>query len=452
MSTRKELLKTVRLPARIEHIPIELIKPNPKNARTHTRQQLRKIQRSIEIMGFTNPVLVDENNVLLAGHGRILAAQMAGLTTAPVVKFGHLSPAQKRAYLIADNAIAAAAGWDRELLATEVQELIELLPAEELDLSLIGLDVAEIDLLIADMGADSPVEADALPPIPRNPITRSGDLWKLGNHRLLCGDAREPSHLDRLLGGSSIAAAFCDVPYNLRVRSIVGRGRTKHSEFACASGEMSDPKFGTFLTTTLANAIRVSRPGAVHYVCMDWRHIETLLKVGREIYSDILNLVVWNKTNAGQGSFYRSQHELIAVFRAGDAPHKNNIELGRFGRSRSNVWTYAGQNTFGRGRMDALMAHPTVKPTALVADALLDCTSRGDAVLDHFAGSGTILLAAEKVGRHAYALEIEPRYVDVAIKRWQDATKIDAVLIGEGRTFEEIASERNRVSGGAFNV
>jgi DNA modification methylase len=208
---------------------------------------------------------------------------------------------------------------------------------------------------------------------------------------------------------------------------------------------MSDAQFAAFLSTTLSNAIRVSTPGAVHFVCMDWRHIAILLNVGREIYSDTLNLVVWNKTNAGQGSFYRSQHELIAVFRAGDVPHRNNIELGRFGRNRSNVWTYAGQNTFSRGRMEALTAHPTVKPVALVADALLDCTVRGDAVLDHFAGSGTIVLAAEKVGRRAYALELEPRYVDVAVKRWQDTTKIDAVLVGDGRTFEAIAAERQAI-------
>jgi hypothetical protein len=175
---------------------------------------------------------------------------------------------------------------------------------------------------------------------------------------------------------------------------------------------------------------------------MDWRHIEILIEVGRELYGAMLNLVVWNKSNAGQGSFYRSQHELIAVFRVGDRPHRNNVELGRFGRNRSNVWTYAGVNTFGRDRMKDLVSHPTVKPVALVADALLDCSERGDVVLDQFAGSGTILLAAEKIGRTAYAMEFEPRYVDVAILRWQRVTKLEATLAGDGRTFEEITQAR----------
>jgi DNA modification methylase len=177
---------------------------------------------------------------------------------------------------------------------------------------------------------------------------------------------------------------------------------------------------------------------------MDWRHVSDLIEVGRKLYGATLNLVVWNKSNGGQGSFYRSQHELIGVFRAGDEPHRNNIELGRFGRNRSNVWTYTGVNTFGRGRMEALAAHPTVKPVALVADALLDCRARGEVVLDQFAGSGTTILAAEKVGRIGYGIEFEPKYVDVAIERWQRMTKLEATLAGDGRTFEEIRAARSK--------
>jgi DNA modification methylase len=205
---------------------------------------------------------------------------------------------------------------------------------------------------------------------------------------------------------------------------------------------MQPAQFQKFLSKTLAHGIRVSADGAVHFVCMDWRHIVDLIAVGRKLYGAMLNLVVWSKSNAGQGSFYRSQHELICVFRVDERPHRNNVELGRFGRNRSNVWNYAGVNTFGRGRMEALAVHPTVKPTALVADALLDCTARGDVVLDQFAGSGTIFLAAEKVGRVAYGLEIEPRYVDVAITRWQQLTKLEVTLEGDGRTFEEIKEAR----------
>ena len=225
----------------------------------------------------------------------------------------------------------------------------------------------------------------------------------------------------------------------MKVSSIGGRGRVQHPEFAFASGEMSQMQFRKFLTVTLGNGVDVSVDGAVHYVFIDWRHVGDLIDVGHELYGAMVNLVVWNKSNAGQGSFYRSQHELIGVFRVGDHPNRNNVELGQFGRNRSNVWTYAGVNTFGRGRMEALTSHPTVKPVALVADALLDCTARGDVVLDQFAGSGTTFMAADKVGRIGFGIEYEPAYVDVAIKRWQKATNLEATLADDGQSFEEVS-------------
>ena len=249
------------------------------------------------------------------------------------------------------------------------------------------------------------------------------------------------------MGGISASAVFCDPPYNLRVAKIGGRGRVRHREFAFASGEMTPLQFQAFLRETLGNAVHVSSPGAVFYVCMDWRHIGSLIDVGHDVFDAMLNLVVWNKSNAGQGSFYRSQHELIGVFQVGGNSHRNNVELGRFGRNRSNVWTYAGVNTFGRGRIEALRSHPTVKPVALVADALLDCTARGEAVLDQFVGSGTTVLAAEKVGRIGYGIEYEPAYVDVTIERWQKLTKLEATLAGDGRTFDEIRAARSSADG-----
>jgi DNA modification methylase len=243
------------------------------------------------------------------------------------------------------------------------------------------------------------------------------------------------------MAGSVAAMGFLDVPYNVSVRGIVGRGRTKHPEFRMGSGEMSPAEYGEFLTTTLGNARRVSRDGALHFVCCDWRHIADVLAAGASTYNNTINIAVWVKTNAGQGSFYRSAHEFIAVFRAGTTAHLNNIQLGRHGRSRSNVWRYAGVNTFRAGRMDELKAHPTAKPVALVADAMRDCTRRRDVVLDLFAGSGSTLLAAERVGRAAYAMEIEPRYVDVAIRRWQAFTRSDAVHAESGCTFVELAEK-----------
>ena len=254
-------------------------------------------------------------------------------------------------------------------------------------------------------------------------------------------DARDPGNLNRLLGGELAAMAFLDPPYNVKVRSVVGRGHTKHREFAMASGEMSQREYVGFLVEALGNVARHSRAGSLHYVCMDWSHLRELSEAGERTYDAQVNLAVWVKSNAGQGSFYRSQHELIAVYRVGDAPYLNNIELGRHGRSRSNVWHYAGVNSFRAGRMDELRAHPTVKPVALVADAMKDCTRRNDVVLDTFCGSGTTVLAAERVGRRAYCLELEPRYVDVAIRRWQAFTRRDAIHSESGCTFDERALE-----------
>ncbi|MGC2223958.1 MAG: DNA methyltransferase [Methylocella sp.] len=428
---------------RIEWIPIGALRRNPRNARTHSKKQIRQIAASIRSAGFLNPVIVDDADMVLAGHGRLAAARLEGLTHAPVVRFGHLNEAQKRAYVIADNKLAEQGGWDREILAIEFGELIDLVPADGFDVSLTGFEAPEIDLLLTDMAPSRPQPEDIVPALPRTPATRRGDLWWLGKHRLLCGDAREAADFARLMEGAMASAVFCDPPYNLRVSEIGGRGRVRHPEFAFASGEMAPAQFRKFLLETLANGVRVSAEGAVHYVCMDWRHIGDLIDVGRELYGDMLNLVVWNKSNAGQGSFYRSQHELIGVFRVGGHPYRNNVELGRFGRNRSNVWTYAGVNTFGRGRMEALAAHPTPKPVSLVADALLDCTGRGDGVLDQFAGSGTTILAAEKVGRIGFGVEYEPGYVDVAIKRWQRSTKLEATLAGDGRSFEEIGAARS---------
>src|SRR5947209_2529408 len=260
----------------------------------------------------------------------------------------------------------------------------------------------------------------------------------------MCGDARRADHISKLMTGCRADMAFLDVPYNLKISGVVGRGKTKHSEFAMASGEMSSPDYVDFLGTVLDVAAGVSRDGAVHYVCNDWRHVSELLAAAKSVYAAMLNLVVWAKTNAGQGSFYRSAHELIGVFRVGAAAYLNNIELGRHGRSRSNVWHYAGVNSFRAGRMDELRSHPSAKPVALVADAIKDCTRRGEVVLDTFSGSGTTIMAAERVGRHARALEFEPRYVDVAIRRWQAFTRRDARHAESGLSFDEIAADRSR--------
>jgi DNA modification methylase len=428
----------------VKWIAIDALKANARNARTHSKKQIRQIADSIAAFGFLVPILMDEGGVVIAGHGRHAAAKLLDLKQVPVIQVRGLSEAKRRALALADNKIAENAGWDRELLAIELPELAEILVVEGLDISITGFAPVEIDQLTTDFEQDPSDPADTVDPewTTAAPVTVPGDLWELDHHRILCGDARKTADLARLMGKASAAMAFLDPPYNVRVRDIVGRGRVKHSEFAMASGELSRTDFVGFLSSTLAAAAAVSRDGAVHFVCMDWRHIGELLEAGDTVYGETLNIAVWVKSNAGQGSFYRSQHELIGVFRVGDAPHLNNVELGRHGRSRSNVWHYGGMNTFRAGRLEDLKSHPTVKPVTLVSDAMRDCTRRGDIVVDTFSGSGTTILAAERVGRRAFALEIEARFVDVAIRRWQAFTRKDAIHLDSGRCFDELAVDR----------
>jgi DNA modification methylase len=434
----------------MEYVSLAALKPNPRNAHTHSKKQIAQIAKSIDAFGFTVPVIIDETSTLLAGHGRFEAAKLRGLKKIPAIRLHGLSEAKKRALLLADNKIAENAGWDRERLAIELPELADLLIQEDLDISITGFQAPEIDQLTTDFEENAADPADGIQSdwLSPAPVSRPEDLWQLGSHRLLCGDARDPENLNRLLGNEQASMAFLDPPYNVKIASVVGRGRTKHSEFAMASGEMSRQEFLEFLVETLGNAAKHSRAGALHYVCMDWKHVGELVEAGLQTYGEMLNIAVWIKSNAGQGSFYRSQHELIGVFRVGEAPHLNNVELGRHGRSRSNVWRYAGVNSFRAGRMDELSAHPTAKPVALVADAMKDCTRRRDIVLDTFCGSGTTVMAAERVGRRAYGIDLEPQYLDVAIRRWQAFTRRDAIHTETGSTFDELAlvatAERSR--------
>jgi len=422
---------------------VRKLRPNKRNARTHPKKQIKQLANVIRQFGWTYPIVVDENYEIICGHARWEAAKELGLKKVPVLIARGLGDAEKRDLAIADNKIAANAGWDRNLLAAELSELASLLPEFNLDLSITGFEPAEFDGLMADFGDAEKDPADQPCEIADQPVTRRGDRWQLGPHRLMCGDACDGSHFASLMGRDRAAMIFADPPYNVRIAAWLNHGKIKHREFARASGEMSPSEFGEFLKSWMRLAAKFSEDGSIHYVCMDWRHLGEMLRAGAEVFGPLQNLVVWNKTNAGQGSFYRSQHELICVYKNGDAPHLNNIELGRHGRNRSNVWTYAGVNTFRKGRLDDLSIHPTVKPVALVADAIKDCSRRGDIVLDPFTGSGTTLLAAERVGRRAYGIEIDPLYVDAAIRRWQDLTKRDAILMETGQTFGEVTADRS---------
>jgi DNA modification methylase len=381
--------------------------------------------------------------MVLAGHGRLEAAKLLGMAYVPTVCVDSLSEAQKRAYVLADNPLAESAGWDRELLVAELGDLAELLPRIDLDLTITGFDPPEIDTLFADRGPANPDPADQLPAVTSLACTRPGDVWRLGPHRLLCGDARSAADVDRLMAGQKARVTFTDPPYNVPIIGHVqGRGRVKHREFAFASGEMNRSEYRAFLRECLNHITRVSRDGAIVFVCIDWRHMTDLHDAGEAVFTELKNVIVWNKTSPGQGFFYRSQHELIFAFKVGQAEHRNSFGLGAYGRTRSNVWTYPGMNSFRAGRQDELIMHPTVKPVALVADALRDCSLKGDLALDVFMGSGTTLLAAEKIGRVSYGLECDPVYVDVCVQRWQAYTKAEAVLEVDDRTFAEVKAER----------
>jgi DNA modification methylase len=424
----------------VEWAPVESLRPNPKNARTHSKKQIRQIAQSICTLGFLNPVIVDDQNMILAGHGRFEAARLVGLAHVPILRFSHLTEAQKRAYAISDNRIAEQAGWDRQLLSVELGELADLLPTKGFDISLTGFKTSEIDILIAPRAKPRSAVEEVAPRPPRNPISRPGDLWLLGGHRLLCGDAQNADDFGRLMDGAFAVAVFCAPPSAL-AESAVRRGMTPLGSTS-DSVEVSPEQYRGFLSKMLGNAARVSSKGGIHFVCIDWRRVGDLMEVGRKLYDEMLNLVVWNKTNASPGSPYRSQHELIGVFRLGREPRQDNTELRHFGRNRSDVWTYPAPRTVGKNRAAAPAAGPAHIPVALVADALLDCAAKGEVVLDPVAGSGATIIATEKVARVAYGLEREARFVDVAIQRWQRITNREATLAGDGRSFATIVESR----------
>ena len=428
----------------IEQINVEVLKPAPGNPRKHPKKQLKALIKSIESVGWTVPILVDEDDAILAGHGRFQAAKLMGLQMVPCIRLIGLSPEQKRAYRIADNKLALDAIWDMELLAADFQ----ILEIAGFDLNLTGFDLPEIDAVRA--GADEASTRPSRPeddypdlPKPDEVITKPGYIWILGRHRLFCGDAKDPQSAETLLTGDKVDLVFTDPPYNVPIQGHVsGLGRNQHREFIEASGELSVAEYTRFLADSCAAIASVCKDGAIVYVCSDWRHMREMLAAGYEAFSELKNVCVWSKTNGGMGSFYRSQHELVLVWKVGTGPHTNNFGLGDKGRYRTNVWSYAGVNSFGVARDEELALHPTVKPVALVADAIRDCSHRGELVLDVFGGSGTTLIAAEKTGRCARLLELDPAYCDVIVKRWEKFTGKEAVLAATRETFETVMERR----------
>jgi len=422
---------TVSIPSRqIETLPIGALTPWAKNARTHSKKQIKQIAASIDEFGFTNPVLIDDENVLLAGHGRVEAAKTLGIEDIPCVRLSGLSDAQKRGYVLADNKLALNAGWDEEVLAEELGALMEI--DDGFDIGLTGFSIPEIDTLLDARvpEEDGDPREDVVPDSDGPPICREGDIWQLGRHRLICGNSLDALVVDDLMDGMKARMVFTDPPYNVAIDgNVCGSGAIKHREFAMASGEMSVEAFTGFLRASFENLARVSVDGAIHFICMDWRHMGEMLAAGEDVYSEFKNLIIWVKDNGGMGTFYRSRHELIFAFKVGGAAHINSFELGQHGRYRTNVWEYRGVNSRHSDRMDELAMHPTVKPVQMIADAIKDVSGRGDIVLDLFGGSGSTLIAAEKTGRRAFVSEIDLAYCDTIIRRWEAYASDEAVQL-----------------------
>jgi len=444
--TPQSAMTSATQPTAIEHMPVASLRPYLDNARTHSKKQIRQIADSIRQFGFTNPVLVGENGEIIAGHGRVEAAKLLGLEKVPTVRLAHQNAAQRRAYVLADNKLALNAGWDRKLLAIELQGLIDI----DFDVELTGFSSTEIDLVLDEAGEGSPNDPtdvwDEIPLSTNDPataITRTGDVWCLGRHRLICGDARDRVVFDLVMGHERADLIFTDPPYNVPIDGhVTGLGRIRHREFAMGVGGMSAEAFTSFLRLTLGHAAALARNGAIAFVCMDWPHMGELLKAGEAVFSELKDLCVWNKTNDETGTFYRSKHELVFVFKVGAAACTDTVAGGDSGHCRSNVWDCAGVNTLRAGRSEDLAMHPTVKPVALVAEAIMDCSKRGEIVLDPFGGCGTTLIAAEKTGRLARLIEFDPAYCDTILRRYERVTGKQATRAASGMSFEEIAQER----------
>lgn len=418
----------------INYVDPAALVPNPRNARRHSARQIDQIVTSISEFGFNTPILIDADRMVLAGHGRLAAALKLGLGQVPVVRIEHLNDGQRRGFMLADNRLGELSDWDEHILALELEELTVL--DQPFEVTATGFDMARIDVLIEER--HKPVDRSDSADLPVDPATveqvaRPGDLWLLGRHRLFVGSALDRESYQALLDGERAEMAFIDPPFNVPIQgNVSGLGKARHREFMMASGEMTDRQFVEFLTEACCRLVENTVAGSIHFVCMDWRGLKALLEAG-SVYTELKNLCCWVKSQGGMGSLYRSQHELVAVFKSGTAPHINNILLGKNGRNRSNVWSMPGMNSFQKGRAEKLAMHPTVKPVALIADAMLDCSSRGGLVLDTFCGSGTSLIAAERTGRRCAAIELDPVYASVALRRFCNVTGIEPVNAATGQ-------------------
>ncbi|WP_156677941.1 site-specific DNA-methyltransferase [Sphingomonas profundi] len=426
----------------VENVPPASLTPPAREVRRRTRQHVQRIARSLSEFGFLVPLIVDGQMRIVAGHSRWEAAKLLGLSSVPVIRVEHLTEGQLRLFAIADNKLPEGVEWDQDQLRIEFGE-IELV-APELELSSSGFAIAEIDTMYGRHRTTQLSEHDDEPEPPaEDSVNRLGDVWRLGRHAFACGDARDSALIGRLLNGASVRTLLSDPPWNLKIEGVVsGNGRVKHADFVMAAGEMTKPAFTAFLGDFLGAAKPHLSPGALAYVYMDWRNYDALVAAAVASGFEQKNMLVWCKDNAGMGSMYRSQHELVGLFKADDAPHTNNINLGRHGRNRANCLFYPGVNSFGKGRDRQLKAHPTCKPVSMLADLILDSSAPGEIILDPFGGSGSTLIAAEKVDRTACLIELDPGYADGIVRRFERVVGTPALHVETGLSFAELAHHR----------
>lgn len=431
----------------ITYRPLDALKLPKRQLRLHSKRDINQLARLIDQLGVIMPLAIAADGEIIIGAARFAAAAQLGIERVPTVELAHLTREQQEVLRIADNKLVENGTWDTEALGLSLKELS--VANLQFDLELTGFHQAEIDRLILSLDGDpDPVPE---PDVPAGPaVTKPGDIWILGDHRIACGSALDPEVYGALMGGKRAAIMVTDPPYNVPIAGNVGGlGKIHHREFAQASGEMSPEEFTRFLSGMMALAVQHSQRGALHYVFMDWRHLTEMSAAIAANYGTPQNLCVWVKNNGGMGSLYRSRHELIFVCRCPGGRHRNNVQLGKFGRNRSNVWEYDGATTFSRrGDEGNLLAlHPTVKPVQMLVDALLDASVRGDLVLDPFLGSGSTLIAAERTGRACRGIELDPLYVDTAVRRWQAHTGGKAVHATTGASFDKPAGAEGQPHG-----
>lgn len=404
------------------------LKENQRNPRTHSDKQIKKLEKSLLTFGINIPIVIDKDNSVISGNAVLKAAKQAGFTEVPTVVIDHLKGAKRKAFIHAVNKIAEESGWDNTILKADFEILLE----DHFDLSVTGFETPEIDSIMLDLDSQGEEQNDTEDELPEESDVqervKTGDLWQLGNHKILCGNSLDEKAIKAIMGAFKAQMVFTDPPYNVKVNGNVCESG-KHKEFAMASGEMTEAEFIGFLNTSMTNLVNHTTDGSVHFLCMDWKHAKEMLIAADGLYSELKNICVWDKGSGGMGSLYRSQHEFIFVFKNGKAPHVNNVELGKHGRYRTNIWQYPGVRASNPDSLEDLKLHPTVKNMSMVADAILDCSRPNDIVLDIFAGSGTTLLAAEKVNRKAYVVEYEPHYCDIILHRWEKLTGKTAELL-----------------------